>query len=148
VQVSPARPRVGKALAGPTTDIDSQIGLFGEGMERANRLKRHDFRKGLIKALASKADCDNRFTGRAPWPPVSILIVAADGPRQAVAGTEVIDGPGFAIVVREDGGLGPLASRERMIGAADHLRLLLPAKHVAKELRQLGLRHVFDMHGF
>src|SRR5689334_19357590 len=78
-------------------------------------------------------------------PPIPVVVVVADRPREAVPWPVEIDRRCFAPAVAEDGCSRALLRRHAVIDARDLLHHLLPAELVGEVLRQrtvvLPLRH-------
>ena len=60
-------------------------------------------REELAQVDVREADGDDDVAGIAAWSPETVLVVAADGQREAEFRAEIVDGGGFAPIVGEDG---------------------------------------------
>src|SRR5579864_834179 len=100
--------------------------------------------KPRLEVILPPSHDDHTFAGVPTRPPEEVVLMRADGGRQAVFRTEQVDGSGLAVILAEDRGFRSDLRREVVIDARDGRRHLLPAKLVGKELRQRAEPVSFD----
>src|SRR5258707_4753762 len=81
-----------------------------------------------LEVLLLSGHDDDTFAGVSTRSPEEVILMSADGRRQAVFRTEQVDGSGLSVILAEDRGFGTDFRREIVIDARDGGRHLLPAE--------------------
>src|ERR1035441_7091955 len=79
---------------------------------------------------------NHAFSSSAARAPKKVVLVAADGGREAVFGTEEIDGAGLSVVLSEDGGARADVGGQAVVNARHGGGHFLPPELIGKKLGQ------------
>src|SRR5260370_5908294 len=106
---------------------NGQVGLFGHGIAGRDVCGRDYLRKELPKPGFGEADGHDRFASVIAWTPEAVLIVAADGLGEGVAVSKIVNGAGFALVVRDYGGARAFHRGLAVVNRCDPRNVVLAA---------------------